>query len=307
MAETLNFSKAASTLFISQSSLSKQIAMLENDLGTLLFRRDRQKVELTDSGRVLYMKAKDLIEEANGIPTLLSSYSSVQKGEKVLLNIGITDVLLNIPMHAKAFLNTVKHMKCCYPEVEINMVSTRMSKVKKDLSGGLVDLGIVVTDDLQNKSLTDINYTIFQEFPVYLVSSKDSGLGTHPTKEELRAFLKHKNIFIHSERARVYMQAYQICAELDARPNSISIKENPRLFLLVAWGEGVTISWNGVVEESLQEHLNFSKIPVPAAKAFAFFCWGRTDRYIQEFSAAYSSYINAELPNFWKPIEDIPE
>lgn len=40
VADTLNFSRAAETLFISQSALSKQIADLERELGMVLLQRD---------------------------------------------------------------------------------------------------------------------------------------------------------------------------------------------------------------------------------------------------------------------------
>ena len=47
VADTLNFSRAAETLFISQSALSKQIADLERELGMVLLQRDKRSVRLT--------------------------------------------------------------------------------------------------------------------------------------------------------------------------------------------------------------------------------------------------------------------
>lgn len=43
VADTLNFSRAAETLFISQSALSKQIADLERELGMVLLQRDKRR------------------------------------------------------------------------------------------------------------------------------------------------------------------------------------------------------------------------------------------------------------------------
>ena len=45
VADTLNFSRAAESMFVSQSSLSKQISDLEQELGVLLFRRSKHNVE----------------------------------------------------------------------------------------------------------------------------------------------------------------------------------------------------------------------------------------------------------------------
>lgn len=303
IAETLSFSKAATKLFISQSTLSKQIAGLEQDLDTVLFERNRQKVELTPSGRVLYLKARELVDNADSIPILLANFSESSRQERRQVNIGMTDVLLTIPLYAQAFLHTREALQERYPEVDVHLTSTRMSKVRKDLNSGLLDLGIVATDDLQNKGLNDLaNYRIFQEFPVYLVTAKNSGLGEYPTKEQLREFLCGKDICMHTPRARVHMQAYQICAELDARPNSISTMENPRLFVRVACGDCVTFSWDGVVEERLSDCLSFSALPVPAAKVYAMFCWEATDGYVQTFANTFRAYVAGARAEQWQPV-----
>ena len=53
VADTLNFSRAAETLFISQSALSKQVADLERELGMVLLQRDKRSVRLTPAGKVI--------------------------------------------------------------------------------------------------------------------------------------------------------------------------------------------------------------------------------------------------------------
>ena len=52
VADTLNFSRAAETLLISQSALSKQIADLERELGMVLLQRDKRSVRLTPAVKV---------------------------------------------------------------------------------------------------------------------------------------------------------------------------------------------------------------------------------------------------------------
>src|SRR4051812_35164089 len=61
VAEELSFTRAAERLFVSQPALSKQIRMLEKQLGADLFRRDRRTVRLTAVGEALLPHARTLI------------------------------------------------------------------------------------------------------------------------------------------------------------------------------------------------------------------------------------------------------
>ena len=53
LAETLSFTQAAESLFVSQSTLSQQIAALEQELGIKLFERTKRSVVLSDAGRAM--------------------------------------------------------------------------------------------------------------------------------------------------------------------------------------------------------------------------------------------------------------
>ena len=68
-AETLNITKAAKELYISQPSLSEQIQRLEQELGVELFYRKDRSLKLTTAGKVLigetyeyFAKEKELID-----------------------------------------------------------------------------------------------------------------------------------------------------------------------------------------------------------------------------------------------------
>ena len=55
--ETGSFSAAADDLYISQSSLSKQIISLEKVLDVQLFDRSKRRISLTDAGKIFYKHA----------------------------------------------------------------------------------------------------------------------------------------------------------------------------------------------------------------------------------------------------------
>ena len=61
VAEELNITKASKILMMSQPPLSNQIKHLEEELDTTLFIRGKRHLELTEEGKYLYQKAKDII------------------------------------------------------------------------------------------------------------------------------------------------------------------------------------------------------------------------------------------------------
>jgi DNA-binding transcriptional LysR family regulator len=64
VAETLHFGQAALGLRIAQPSLSHQIRQLEAELQTVLLRRTKRRVELTDAGRLLLQDAREIVAHA---------------------------------------------------------------------------------------------------------------------------------------------------------------------------------------------------------------------------------------------------
>jgi LysR family transcriptional regulator, benzoate and cis,cis-muconate-responsive activator of ben and cat genes len=85
VANELHFSKAAEKLFIAQPALSRQIQALEENLGVLLFERDKRNVKLTPAGEYLR-------EEATGVLSQLENITKrtqlIHKGEEGELRIG---------------------------------------------------------------------------------------------------------------------------------------------------------------------------------------------------------------------------
>ncbi|HWB03164.1 MAG TPA: LysR substrate-binding domain-containing protein [Verrucomicrobiales bacterium] len=63
-AEDLSISRAAARLHVSQPALSRQIALLEDELGLALFDRIRKRIYMTEAGRFFLPKARQIICDA---------------------------------------------------------------------------------------------------------------------------------------------------------------------------------------------------------------------------------------------------
>lgn len=85
--ELLNFTKAAYSLYISQSTLSQQIKQLEDELDVLLFERVGKRIRLTEAGSLFYDYALRSLKSANDGFQLLKDLNELNTGE---LRIGAT-------------------------------------------------------------------------------------------------------------------------------------------------------------------------------------------------------------------------
>ena len=138
LSETKNFSKAAENLYIAQSTLSQQIALLEDELGTQLFKRSSKYVELTTAGQFVLECANNIFNEVDKINSNIIKYST----KKDSLRIGVIWSMnyLGISKGLRDFINTRK---------DINVVITPDSSmnIRKNLSNHKYDVGITIVDE----------------------------------------------------------------------------------------------------------------------------------------------------------------
>src|SRR3979409_2204438 len=67
LAEHKHFGRAAEASFVSQPTLSTQIKKLEDELGVALVERTPRKVLLTEVGREIVLRARDVLNEVDQI------------------------------------------------------------------------------------------------------------------------------------------------------------------------------------------------------------------------------------------------
>jgi DNA-binding transcriptional LysR family regulator len=82
VAEELNFSRAASRLYLSQPALSRQIRSLERTVGVGLLRRSTRSVELTRAGDVLLERARQLLGDLDEALTVTRAAAGEPPGRR---------------------------------------------------------------------------------------------------------------------------------------------------------------------------------------------------------------------------------
>ncbi len=143
VARQLSFTKAASTLHVSQPSISKAIKNLENELGVPLFYRSKQ-LELTDAGKAVLINAQHVLSAFRNLTTELSDITELKKGE---IKIGIPPII-----GAAFFSKLISRFKVLYPTVEILLTEVGSKKIKQGVDDGSLDIGLICNTPMKNSS-----------------------------------------------------------------------------------------------------------------------------------------------------------
>ncbi|MEO6685272.1 MAG: LysR family transcriptional regulator [Dyadobacter sp.] len=164
VARRLNFTKAASELFISQPAVTKHIHELENQLKIKLFERTGSKIKLTSAGEVLLTHAEQIFEIYRNIEFDINSLANRQSG---ILRLGAstTNAQYILPPILAAF-----HKK--FPEIRVMLTINNTEQIEQALQNKEIDLGVI---EGYSKN-AGIKYTEFLKDEIVLVSSTKNPL-----------------------------------------------------------------------------------------------------------------------------------
>lgn len=135
VARLRNFSRAASTLYRTQPTLSQQIQRLEKEFGRKLFDRDFKAVRLTEAGTTLQRYAEELLALRT---EALMAIREIKANPRGSLRIGANDAtfLYVLP-------NALANFRRIYPQVQVNILRNFSHKIVEKIQDGHLEIGIV--------------------------------------------------------------------------------------------------------------------------------------------------------------------
>ena len=133
--ETLNFTRAAERCHVSQPALTRSIKNLEEELGGLLFRRERNRTHLTDLGQVMRVHLSQV--EASSQEAVIAA-GKLLSLEKAPLNIGIMCTIG--PARTVPFLS---QFQLRHPGIEMSLHDIKPNSVSEMLLSGDLDCALL--------------------------------------------------------------------------------------------------------------------------------------------------------------------
>lgn len=129
-----NISRAAEVLHVTQPTLSRQIAQLEEELGARLFTRGR-RLTLTDAGIMLRRRAEEVVSLVDKIE------DEIQRHEEISGIISIGSGGLTASQILPAAMECFRKI---YPKVQFSLYTNSAEYIKERLEQGLLDFGLLL-------------------------------------------------------------------------------------------------------------------------------------------------------------------
>ncbi|TFY88957.1 LysR family transcriptional regulator [Pseudomonas kairouanensis] len=130
------FSQAADVVSLTQSTVSKAVKTLEDELGTPLLNRLGHRNELTAAGEIAYRRAQVLLAEHNDLVAEINDLRGLKRGQ---LRIGLPPVGCGV-----LFATMFATYRSRYPDIDIELTEYGSKKLRECLEAGEVDLAALL-------------------------------------------------------------------------------------------------------------------------------------------------------------------
>ncbi len=265
VAENLNFSRAAESIYLSQPALSLRIHALEEELGVKLFLRTRQQVYLTAAGSALLPEVQEILARLDALPELAR-----QGGEAEELAGGKLSLLLDSAM-PEEMLNQVMEAftRFCeqYPDVAVTVDSMDTEEYESMLLSGNADLCFVGLgeDDVINPIF---NYIPLKEEPMILAYSEEEHL-------PLRQLLSSRELLLLAGEERWNKILLNYLAEQQIKPRIRTIRGGPALCVNLLRSKTMTFMPKSFFDTLSGPKLAYRELDIPGARVKSTLVWDK--------------------------------
>ena len=282
IAEELNITKAAEKLCMSQPPLSSQMKALEEELDTVLFVRGKRHLQLTESGKLLYRHAKEILSLVNKTS---EEIRAMGKGMRGKISIGLVEG--SAPIIAASW---IEKFVANYNNVEFLVVDGNSDELIAKLRSGLIDMA-VITSPCDNTLLN--SFKVGQE-KMTAFMSKDNPLAALPGNTIDLSMLKDKPLIIPS-RESMNRMITKWFKEIHAEPHIVCRMDN-YLDVAALAGRNIGISLFPKTSYILNEQLVAKEIINPERYVEYLFVWLK-NKPLSLLDEAFIDHVKAAIDN----------
>ncbi|WP_233887991.1 LysR family transcriptional regulator [Paraburkholderia flagellata] len=228
VAETGSVTRAAETLHIVQPAVSRQLKLLEEDIGTPMFERGRYGMELTEAGDILVEHARRALQELDRARAEIQPDDAQISGDVTIGLLPSTSSLLSGPL--------VSAVRDRYPGIRLTIAVGYAGHLQKWLETGEVDAALLYNP----KTTPTIQVQVLLEETLCLIAppSNDRDTSLSMSFSDLAGQPMVMTSAPHGIRSLLEQACRDagISFEVVAETNSMDVQKT-----LVAHGHGFTI------------------------------------------------------------------
>jgi DNA-binding transcriptional LysR family regulator len=248
VAERNSFSEAALQLELSQSSVSSAIAMLEDQLGAILFSRGRHGARLTPVGERIVIHARQMLQLQEEMLKEARLANSLKGG-----NIRIAS-FRSITTHVLS--SVIAQFRQRFPEVSISILEkTENRAIEDDLRKGRADVALIdnsLNDEFEAWEVLQDEYVVLipDSFEIQDSVLNWEQLSTYPLIMFAEGDIHDQEVYTH---CATFGQPLTATYHVSADSSIVS---------MVAQGLGITIMPR-LAAEPIPAHVRVYSLPVP--------------------------------------------
>ena len=244
MAKTLHFRKAAEICFVSPSTLSNAITEMESQLGVKIFERDNKKVFVTELGREILEKSKEIKVQLEDIQKISESTKAPLSHN---LSIGI------IPTVSPFILPyLLPKLRADYPKLKLKVTEAQSENLLFMLENGEIDMAILALP----YNIRGLKSFKFWEENFYWISTKEDN---RSKSNKIKAEELDLNELILLEEGNCLKDhVLSACKISNDTHHDIKTTSLNTLIQLVKGGMGTTLIPEMALEQLIKGHENLS-------------------------------------------------
>ena len=265
VAENLNFSRAAESIYLSQPALSLRINALEEELGVRLFLRTRQQVYLTAAGSALLPEVQEIMAKIDALPDIDRRGDEVEN-----VATGKLSLMLDASM-PEEMLNQVMEVftRFCeqYPEIVVTVDSMATEEYESVLLSRNADLCFVGLgeEDAINPAFNSIP---LKEEPMILAYSQEENL-------PLRQLLSTRELLLLAGEERWNKVLLNYLADQQIKPKIRTIRGGPALCVNLLRSKTMTFMPKSFFDSLSGPKLSYREMDIPGARVLSTLVWDK--------------------------------
>ncbi|WP_332852412.1 LysR substrate-binding domain-containing protein [Duganella sp. S19_KUP01_CR8] len=169
-----SFTQAAESLHVTQSTISKMVRQLEQEVGAQLLIRDGRKLTLTDTGSVVYARGEQMLATMAQLTAEVRDTQAAQRGQ---LTIGIP------PMINLLFTPVLKAFRQRHPDVALTLREDAGQVLERQVASGELEIGMTV---LPADPQLDLQTAPIASYPIWALAARGT-FQKHRTTLKLKA------------------------------------------------------------------------------------------------------------------------